>query len=87
MEDVNTTVSTLRAPSIVAAVKDLYWRMMAVNVEMILNVPLVFTTVPEMQYAWRKWDSSDVCVLQVIKLMKILMQVVKVCPLDVGYHL
>jgi len=55
--------------------------------QMILNVQLVFTTVPEMQYAWRKWDSSNVCVLQVTKLMRTLMQVVKVCPLDVGYHL
>jgi len=55
--------------------------------QMLLNVQLVFTTVPEMQYAWRKWDSSDVCVLQVTKLMKTLMQVVKVCPLYIGYHL
>jgi len=78
MEGVNTTVSTLRAPSIVAAVKDLYWRMTAFDVKMLLNVQLVSTTVPEMQYAWRKWDSSDVCVLQVTKLMKILMQVVKI---------
>ena len=36
MEGVDTTVSTLTAPSIVTAVTDLYWRMMAASVEVML---------------------------------------------------
>ena len=36
MEGVDTTVSTLRGPSTVTAVKDLYWKMMAVSVEVML---------------------------------------------------
>ena len=37
MEGVNTTVSTLRAPSIVAAVKDLYWRITVFNVKVMYH--------------------------------------------------
>ena len=54
---------------------------------MFLNVQAVFTTVPEMQYVWRRWDSSSVCVLHVTELMKTLMQAVKVYKLGVSYLL
>ena len=51
MEGVNTTVSTLRAPSIVAAMKDLYWGVMAINVEVILeSVDSVCMDSSNMQY-------------------------------------
>ena len=51
MEGVNTTASTLRAPSIVAAMKDLYWGVMAINVEVILeSVDSVCMDSSNMQY-------------------------------------
>ena len=51
MEGVNTTASTPRAPSIVAAMKDLYWGVMAINVEVILeSVDSVCMDSSNMQY-------------------------------------